>query len=138
VCCSTPPATPFASVGTTVSAGSLASKTQDGDPTKTGRECGAGEGNRTLIASLEGWCSAIELHPQTVNCIGSRLFVLGLPTCPIAFLQPALCYLPVEPLAVGGVARRSIVTESGSGRPDSNRRPRRPKRRALTKLRYAP
>src|SRR6476620_10661690 len=24
---------------------------------------GAGEGNRTLIASLEGWCSTIELHP---------------------------------------------------------------------------
>ena len=25
---------------------------------------GAGEGNRTLVASLEGWSSAIELHPQ--------------------------------------------------------------------------
>jgi hypothetical protein len=24
---------------------------------------GAGEGNRTLIASLEGWNSTIELHP---------------------------------------------------------------------------
>src|SRR4051794_35263443 len=25
---------------------------------------GAGEGNRTLIASLEGWSSTIELHPR--------------------------------------------------------------------------
>ena len=27
-------------------------------------EVGAGEGNRTLIASLEGWHSTIELHPR--------------------------------------------------------------------------
>ena len=27
-------------------------------------EAGAGEGNRTLVSSLEGWCSTIELHPQ--------------------------------------------------------------------------
>src|SRR3546814_346313 len=27
---------------------------------------GAGEGNRTLTASLEGWCSTIELHPPTM------------------------------------------------------------------------
>ena len=26
---------------------------------------GAGEGNRTLATSLEGWGSTIELHPQT-------------------------------------------------------------------------
>ena len=25
---------------------------------------GAGEGNRTLTASLEGWNSTVELHPQ--------------------------------------------------------------------------
>ena len=25
---------------------------------------GAGDGNRTHVASLEGWSSAIELHPQ--------------------------------------------------------------------------
>ena len=29
---------------------------------KAGR--GAGEGNRTLVSSLEGFCSAIELHPR--------------------------------------------------------------------------
>ena len=27
-------------------------------------EIGAGEGNRTLVISLEGFCSTIELHPQ--------------------------------------------------------------------------
>jgi hypothetical protein len=26
---------------------------------------GAGEGNRTLVVSLEGFCSTIELHPHT-------------------------------------------------------------------------
>ncbi len=28
---------------------------------------GAGEGNRTLTVSLEGFCSTIELHPQVVR-----------------------------------------------------------------------
>jgi hypothetical protein len=28
-----------------------------------GPDCGAGEGNRTLVVSLEGFCSTIELHP---------------------------------------------------------------------------
>ncbi len=28
------------------------------------KEDGAGEGNRTLVASLEDWSSTIELHPQ--------------------------------------------------------------------------
>ena len=28
---------------------------------------GAGEGNRTLVASLEGWSSAIELRPRHVS-----------------------------------------------------------------------
>ena len=26
---------------------------------------GAGDGNRTRVSSLEGWCSTIELHPHT-------------------------------------------------------------------------
>ena len=25
----------------------------------------AGDGNRTHVSSLEGWCSTIELHPQS-------------------------------------------------------------------------
>ena len=28
---------------------------------------GAGEGNRTLVPSLEGWYSTIELHPQAMR-----------------------------------------------------------------------
>ena len=34
----------------------------------------AGDGNRTHISSLEGWCSTTELHPQNYNilftCLG--------------------------------------------------------------------
>jgi len=30
-------------------------------------EPGAGEGNRTLVISLEGFCSTIELHPHTTQ-----------------------------------------------------------------------
>ena len=26
----------------------------------------AGDGNRTHVSSLEGWCSTIELHPQKI------------------------------------------------------------------------
>ena len=29
---------------------------------------GAGEGNRTLVVSLEGFCSTIELHPLAKRC----------------------------------------------------------------------
>ena len=32
-----------------------------------GGENGAGEGNRTLVVSLEGFCSTIELHPQPIE-----------------------------------------------------------------------
>src|SRR5689334_22327213 len=32
-----------------------------------GRNAGAGEGNRTLVVSLEGFCSTIELHPPRVR-----------------------------------------------------------------------
>ena len=28
---------------------------------------GAGDGNRTHVASLEGWSSTIELHPQPLD-----------------------------------------------------------------------
>jgi hypothetical protein len=33
---------------------------------KKGMNGGAGEGNRTLVVSLEGFCSTIELHPHVV------------------------------------------------------------------------
>ena len=29
---------------------------------------GAGDGNRTHVSSLEGWCSTIELHPHFTQC----------------------------------------------------------------------
>src|SRR5919106_2095091 len=33
-------------------------------PHATAARVGAGEGNRTLVVSLEGFCSTIELHPR--------------------------------------------------------------------------
>ena len=36
--------------------------------------CGAGEGNRTPITSLEGWSSTIELHPPVGFLVGARGF----------------------------------------------------------------
>ena len=35
---------------------------------------GAGEGNRTLTVSLEGFCSTIELHPHTHFLLQVRIF----------------------------------------------------------------
>ena len=34
---------------------------------RTAWNAGAGEGNRTLVFSLEGCCSTIELHPRTLG-----------------------------------------------------------------------
>ena len=33
----------------------------------------AGDGNRTHVSSLEGWCSTIELHPRICEAVGLRL-----------------------------------------------------------------
>ena len=46
------------------SAISLKAKTHETPMNKGFGEGGAGEGNRTLTASLEGWSSTIELHPR--------------------------------------------------------------------------
>src|SRR5258706_14017254 len=35
---------------------------------------GAGEGNRTLVISLEGFCSAIELHPPFDSAVTSPIY----------------------------------------------------------------
>ena len=40
---------------------------------KKAKKNGAGEGNRTLATSLEGWGSTIELHPQIKNGRSSRI-----------------------------------------------------------------
>jgi hypothetical protein len=47
---------------------------------------GAGEGNRTLVVSLEGFCSTIELHPRyglssAALCV--RQALLGMVECTI-------------------------------------------------------
>jgi hypothetical protein len=34
---------------------------------------GAGEGNRTLVISLEGCCSTIELHPHRVSVLSNQV-----------------------------------------------------------------
>ena len=40
-------------------------------PKLRGAKAGAGEGNRTLVVSLEGFCSTIELHPP---CLVTKKF----------------------------------------------------------------
>ena len=44
------------------------------------QHCGAGEGNRTLVISLEGFCSAIELHPP-FDSAASFLTHPSIPPC---------------------------------------------------------
>ena len=47
----------------------------------SGELYGAGDGNRTHAASLEGWNSTIELHPQNDSCWVSdqqRLYIIAL------------------------------------------------------------
>ena len=39
------------------------------EPDHATKEDGAGDGNRTHATSLEGWGSAIELHPQILKTI---------------------------------------------------------------------
>ena len=34
----------------------------------------AGDGNRTHVSSLEGWCSTIELHPQGISEVFQKCF----------------------------------------------------------------
>ena len=38
---------------------------------------GAGDGNRTRVSSLEGWCSTIELHPQILTDFGFSHSILA-------------------------------------------------------------
>jgi hypothetical protein len=51
---------------------------------------GAGEGNRTLVISLEGCCSTIELHPHREPVIrGRHLGWCGTPPLKNSELKPA-------------------------------------------------
>ena len=44
------------------------------------RSCGAGDGNRTHVSSLEGWCSTIELRPhEPVPMFSFKIIPIFLP-----------------------------------------------------------
>src|SRR5271167_2241837 len=57
------------------------------------RNAGAGDGNRTHIASLEGWSSTIELHPHSAH---------QRDPLPLPDLVPTLRYRPRFRSAGGG------------------------------------
>src|SRR5262245_61488732 len=62
-------------------------------------EIGAGEGNRTLVISLEGCCSTIELHPRTRS-----------PTC-----EPAFAKASAGAFATGRLASRGAAGAAAGG-----------------------
>ncbi len=47
--------------------------------TRLGRKSGAGEGNRTLVASLEGWSFTTKLHPQNGGALWATELALSIP-----------------------------------------------------------
>ncbi len=47
--------------------------------TRLGRKSGAGEGNRTLVASLEGWSFTTKLHPQNGGASWATELALSIP-----------------------------------------------------------
>src|ERR1700749_4636145 len=58
---------------------------------------GAGEGNRTLVFSLEGCCSTIELHPPTPGRLRR-----GEPALELAARHCAHCWLAFQAVAPAG------------------------------------
>ena len=52
------------------------------------RSCGAGDGNRTHVSSLEGWCSTIELHPHGRFLIQPRDNTIQVPGLSTFFSRP--------------------------------------------------
>ena len=46
----------------------------------------AGDGNRTHVSSLEGWCSTIELHPHIYKAFHASVFI----TCSASREMPEL------------------------------------------------
>ena len=63
-----------------------ADKTGARRKTGTRRKDGAGEGNRTLVISLEGFCSTIELHPHG-RCVAHRTPLRKDPDRPVRVLN---------------------------------------------------
>jgi len=58
-------------------------------------QAGAGEGNRTLVTSLEGWRSTIELHPLLGKLSSDSLAVSFFEACSSAVSVAILRYLVV-------------------------------------------
>ena len=53
------------------------------------RSNGAGDGNRTHVSSLEGWCSTIELHPHGQSFSATKLYhIVGPVSILFFFLFP--------------------------------------------------
>ena len=61
----------------------------------------AGDGNRTHVSSLEGWCSTIELHPHVVGVTGFEPATSWSQTrrSSQAEPHPGISYVPVSPVA---------------------------------------
>jgi hypothetical protein len=53
------------------------------------QDTGAGEGNRTLVFSLEGCCSTIELHPRSADHLSRRTNGLN-PFCAVFGIAPGV------------------------------------------------
>jgi trans-2,3-dihydro-3-hydroxyanthranilate isomerase len=88
-------------------------------PRERGAEDGAGDGNRTRIASLEGWNSAIELHPR-----GSSVATAILPAVEVAFrlvdvftdvpfAGNQLCVVPEPPAGLDTETMATLTREIG-------------------------
>ncbi len=73
-----------------------------------GQRSGAGEGNRTLVISLEGCCSTIELHPRRKSESPSRLQDRPVPICDV----PSTCLFSSFPTS-GSSFRHLMVGEVG-------------------------
>ena len=78
-----------------------------------GRSCfGAGEGNRTLVISLEGFCSTIELHPHFNHLAGpaaERLAGSGVAREPMAHPRAAGQRLPRPEASTFGLALGQFI-----------------------------
>jgi hypothetical protein len=74
--------------------------------------CGAGEGNRTPITSLEGWSSTIELHPHAGVWSGREDLNLR-PPAPKAGALPG-CATP-RPRPARSIPERGRYLEYGGG-----------------------
>jgi hypothetical protein len=75
-------------------------------------QVGAGDGNRTHVASLEGWNSTIELHPQLFPRRPILYQIKGVIVNP--FLQKVLNFAEIQEKAVN-TAAHSPCKRSGDG-----------------------